>query len=132
MNSDAPRRARLTSFAPQFLVDDLPGAIAYYRDRLGFTFGEPIGGFYAIGTRNGFQLHLKDAPKLSGERQHRQVNEHLDAYAGVDDVDGFYAECGERGANIIKPLAERPWGTKDSYVQDPEGYILGFGGPPSP
>ena len=42
-------KARLTSFAPQFLVDDLARAIAYY-GRLGFTFGEPWGGFYAVGA----------------------------------------------------------------------------------
>jgi hypothetical protein len=38
--------ARLTSFAPQLLVDDLDRAIAYYQ-KIGFTFGEPWDGFYA-------------------------------------------------------------------------------------
>jgi hypothetical protein len=33
-------KPRLTSFAPQFLVDELERSIAYYR-KLGFTFGEP-------------------------------------------------------------------------------------------
>src|SRR6058998_3543613 len=33
----APRTARLTSIAPQFLVDDLDAALAYYRERLGFA-----------------------------------------------------------------------------------------------
>jgi catechol 2,3-dioxygenase-like lactoylglutathione lyase family enzyme len=41
-------RPRVTSLAPQFLVDDLERSIAYYQ-RLGFKFGEPWGGFYAIG-----------------------------------------------------------------------------------
>ena len=35
------QKARLTSLAPQFLVDDLNGAIAFYRDVLGFQFAEP-------------------------------------------------------------------------------------------
>jgi predicted lactoylglutathione lyase len=30
----------MTSFAPQFLVDDLERSIAYYQ-KIGFTFGEP-------------------------------------------------------------------------------------------
>jgi hypothetical protein len=30
---------------------------------LGFAFGEPWGGFYAIGSRDGFDAHLKEAPK---------------------------------------------------------------------
>ena len=40
--------ARVTSFAPQFLIDDLDRSIAYYR-KIGFSFGEPWEGFYAIG-----------------------------------------------------------------------------------
>ncbi len=43
-------KPRVTSLAPQFLVDDLERSIAYYQ-RLGFSFGEPWGGFYAIGCR---------------------------------------------------------------------------------
>ena len=35
-------KPRLTSLAPQFLVDDLGRTIAYYRDTLGFAFGEPM------------------------------------------------------------------------------------------
>jgi predicted enzyme related to lactoylglutathione lyase len=30
---------RITSFAPQLLVDDLDGAIKFYHDVLGFSFG---------------------------------------------------------------------------------------------
>ena len=33
-------KPRVTSFAPQFLVDDLERSIAYYQ-KIGFTFGEP-------------------------------------------------------------------------------------------
>ena len=40
-------KPRVTSFAPQFLVDDLEHSIAYYQ-KLGFTFGEPWDGFYAL------------------------------------------------------------------------------------
>ena len=128
MAADTLTKARLRSFAPQILVDDLDAAIAYYRDKLGFEFGEQYGGFYAIGTRDGLELHLKEAPKLAGEREHRRLNEHLDAYAAVDDIEAFHDECRARGATIIKPLAARPWGTRDFYVEGPEGYIVAFGG----
>ena len=119
---------RLTSLAPQLLVDDLDRAIAFYRDVLGFAFGEPWGGFYAIGVRDGFELHLKCAPKTIADRRHRRDHEHLDIYAGVDGIDAFYAQCVASGATIIKPLAPTAWGTKDFYLRDPEGYILAFGG----
>jgi catechol 2,3-dioxygenase-like lactoylglutathione lyase family enzyme len=61
---------RVTSFAPQFLVDDLERSIAYYR-KLGFTFAEPWEGFYAIGNLDGLELHLKEAPKNQTERRQR-------------------------------------------------------------
>lgn len=121
-------KPRLTSLAPQFLVDDLNSALAYYRDVLGFAFDEPVGGFYAIGRRDGLELHLKEAPKNPAERDHRCDNEHLDAYAGVEGIDAFHEQCVAKGANILKPLAPTAWGTKDFYIEDPEAYILGFGG----
>lgn len=123
-------KPRVTSLAPQFLVDDLARSIAYY-ERLGFTFGEPWGGFYAIGQLDGLELHLKEAPKHGAERQHRRENEHLDAAAGVDGVEAFYAQCVANGATIARPLAATPWGTKDFYVEDPDGYLISFGGRPT-
>ena len=118
---------RLTSFAPQFLVDDLVRSIAYY-EKLGFTFGKPWDGFYAIGHLDGLELHLKEAPKCDAERRHRREHEHLDAAAGVDGIEAFYSRCKTNGARIVRPLAETAWGTLDFYVEDPDGYILSFGG----
>src|SRR5687767_6721956 len=118
---------RVTSFAPQFLVDDLTRSTAYYA-KLGFTFGEPYEGFYAIGTIDGLELHLKEAPKNDAERRHRREQEHLDAAAGVDGIEAFYARCVANGATVIRPLAPTEWGTKDFYIEDPDGYVISFGG----
>ena len=123
-------KPRLTSLAPQFLVDNLGRAIAYYQ-KLGFTFGEPWDGFYAIGTLDGLELHLKEAPKNDEERRYRRTNEHLDAAAGVDGIEAFHARCEANGVIIIKPLTATPWGTKDFYIEDPDGYIIAFGGRPA-
>jgi catechol 2,3-dioxygenase-like lactoylglutathione lyase family enzyme len=118
---------RLTSLAPQFLVDDLERSIAYYQG-LGFSFGEPWDGFYAIGSQDGLELHLKEAPKNPAERQFRRDNQHLDASAGVDGIEAFYERCVANGAKILKALDVTPWGTKDFYIEDPDGYIVCFGG----
>jgi catechol 2,3-dioxygenase-like lactoylglutathione lyase family enzyme len=122
---------RMTSFAPQFLVDDLGRAIAYYR-KVGFSFDEPWDGFYAIGLCDGLEIHLKEAPKNQGERQWRRDHEHLDAAAGVDGIEAFYEQCIANGVTIFKPLASTAWGTKDFYIEDPDGYIVSFGGRPAP
>ena len=118
---------RVTSFAPQFLVDDLARSMAYYR-KLGFSFGEPWDGFYAIGILDGLELHLKEAPKHEADRRFRREHEHLDAAGGVDGIEDFYDRCVANGAKVVKPLAPTAWGTKDFYIEDPDGYIISFGG----
>lgn len=123
-------RPRVTSLAPQFLVDDLARSIGYYR-KLGFTFAEPWEGFYAIGELDGLELHLKQAPKNDAERRHRREREHLDAAAGVDGIEAFYAQAVANGVVALKPLTATEWGTKDFYIEDPDGYIIAFGGRPS-
>ena len=127
MTNSTTLRPRLTSLAPQFLVDDLQRSIAYY-EKLGFTFGEPWEGFYAIGALDGLELHLKEAPKNAEEREHRRENEHLDAAGGVDGIEAFYDRCVANGINILRPLTPTEWGTKDFYIADPDGYIISFGG----
>ena len=117
---------RLTGIAPQFLVDDLDRAIAYYCDQLGFARDFTYQSFYAAVTRDGFAIHLKHAPRLAGEREHRKQNEHLDAYISVSGIRGLFAELELRGARVVKPLEDRPWGTVDCYVEDPDGYVLCF------
>jgi len=123
-------KSRLTSLAPQFLVDDIGRSMAYYR-RIGFRFGEPWEGFYAIGDLDGLELHLKEAPKNQEERRYRREYEHLDASAGVDGIEAFYDQCVASEVTIIKPLAATAWGTKDFYIEDPDGYVISFGGRPT-
>jgi catechol 2,3-dioxygenase-like lactoylglutathione lyase family enzyme len=123
-------KTRLTSFAPQFLVDDLGRSIAYYQ-KLGFRFDEPWDGFYAIVHLDGLEVHLKEAPKNQAERQWRRDHEHLDAAAGVDGIEAFYERCVANGVTINKPLTATAWGTKDFYIEDPDGYIVSFGGRPA-
>lgn len=116
----------LTAIAPQFLVDDLDRAIAYYCDKLGFDLDFKYQSFYAGVTRDGFAIHLKHAPKLAADREHRKQNEHLDAYISVSNIRGLFSELERRGAQVIKPLQARPWACVDFYVEDPDGYILCF------
>jgi len=120
-------RARLTSLAPQLLVEHLQRSISFY-EKLGFTFGEPWNGFYAIGELDGLELHLKEPPKNDSDREFRRENEHLDAAAGVDGIETFYEQCVANGVKILKPLAPTEWGTKDFYIEDPDGNIISFGG----
>jgi catechol 2,3-dioxygenase-like lactoylglutathione lyase family enzyme len=118
--------AKITGIAPQFLVDDLDKAIAYYCGRLGFELDFKYESFYAAVKRDGFAIHLKHAAKLAADRAHRKENEHLDAYIAVSGIRGLFSELESRGAEVIRPLEQRPWACLDFYVEDPDGYILCF------
>jgi catechol 2,3-dioxygenase-like lactoylglutathione lyase family enzyme len=120
---------KLTGIAPQFLVDDLDAAIAYYRGQLGFELDFRYESFYAGVSRDGFAIHLKCAPKTLADRAHRKRHEHLDVYIGVVGATSLHEELRSRGALITRPLEERPWSCRDFYVEDLDGYILCFSEP---
>ena len=127
MSTQAVHRAtQITGIFPQFLVEDLDRAIAYYCDKLGFTLDFIYESFYASVSRDGFAIHLKHGPKLAAEREHRKEHEHLDAYISVSGIRDLFGELEKRGAQIIKPLEQRPWACLDFCVEDSEGHILCF------
>ena len=117
---------QLASIAPQFLVDDLPEACAYYTDKLGFQVDFTYEGFYAGISRDSIVIHLKCAPKTKSDRKHRKDNEHLDAHVTASNLGALYEEYQANGARIIKELEVRPWNSKDFYVEDNDGYIICF------
>jgi catechol 2,3-dioxygenase-like lactoylglutathione lyase family enzyme len=118
--------ASITAAAPQFLVAKLDDSLTFYEQRLGFSRDFVYEDFYASVSRDHAVIHLKCAPKLEAERAHRRAEEHLDAYLAVSGVEELHKELAGRGARITKPLEQRPWGTLDFYVEDPDGYILCF------
>ncbi len=117
---------RISAIVPQFLVDDLDRATAYYCDQLGFEIDFRYEDFYASVSRDGFAIHLKCGPKSPADREHRKQNEHLDAYVSVSGVRILFAELQGRGIRVLKTLEERPWGCVDFYVEDPDGNTLRF------
>ena len=116
----------IKGIAPQLLVEDLERAIAYYRDSLGFTLDFIYESFYASVSRDGCAIHLKHGPVPAAEQARRKEQEHLAAYVAVSDIRDLFVEMQRRGADVIKPLEERPWNCLEFYVQDPDGYVLCF------
>ena len=123
---EAAPMASLNGISPQFLVDDLPAAIAYYHEQLGFEIDFCYESFYGGVSRDGIAIHLKCAPKTVTDRAQRKQQEHLDAYIGVTGVAALYEELRARGARITRPLEERPWACIEFYVEDLDGYLLCF------
>lgn len=118
--------SEVTGISPQFLVDDLDRAVAYYRDKLGFELDFTYESFYASVSRDGFAIHLKHGHVPAEERKRRREDEHLDAYVAVEGVGALFEELETRGAQVIQPLTQQPWSCLDFIVQDADGYILCF------
>src|SRR5215471_5685325 len=118
--------ASITALAPQFLVAKLDDSLTFYEQRLGFSRDFVYEGFYASVSRDRAVIHLKCAPKLVAERVHRRSEEHLDAFLPVSGIEELHAELVGRGTAIARPIERMPWGTRDFYVEDPDGYILCF------
>ena len=127
-----PATAQLSAISPQFLVDDLERSTHFYREYLGFKIDFVYQGFYAGISRDQIDIHLKCADKTVEDRHHRKANEHLDALVQVQGIDNLYAEFKGKGLKPLKELGDRPWGLRDFYVEDPDGYIICFGEQTSP
>jgi uncharacterized glyoxalase superfamily protein PhnB len=126
----------ITSIAPFFIVKNVPAAMAFYRDRLGFeiTFQgpEPNDIFFGIVERGGAMIMLKAVgvdPVPNYTRDIKQGIARWDAYVHVPDPDALAAEFSSRGVAFFRPLKNDDDGLRGFEVQDADGYVLFFGRP---
>ena len=111
---------QITGHASVLHVKDMPTALAYYRDRLGFS----------------VQFSWEDPPKYVclclGE-----AAIHLNAYQPpgatsivcifCKGVDALHDALAARGANITRPLTDERYGMREFVVTDTDGHLLVFG-----
>ncbi len=121
----------IRQIAPQFFTTDLPGTLAYYRDKLGFdcvsTWQDPP--VYAIVARDEHRIHFRCAePPVANPEKYD--DELLDAYLFVDDADALYAEYASRDVEFTRALANTPWESREFVVRDCDGRLLAFGANP--
>jgi uncharacterized glyoxalase superfamily protein PhnB len=114
--------------APQFFTLDIPGTLAYYKDKLGFecsgTWQNPP--VYAIVARDQQRIHFRCAePPVANSNKYSE--ELLDAYLLVEDADALYAEYAARGVEFTRGLANMPWHSREFVVKDCDGRLLAFG-----
>ena len=127
-------KAEISCIAPSFIVKDVPAALEFYRDRLGFeiTFqGPPDGVFLGIVQRDAAMIMLKAVgvdPLPNGER-HPWAR--WDAYIGVPDPDALAAEFSSRHVEFSEPLKDTHDGLRGFELKDADGYVLFFGRPRS-
>lgn len=128
----------ISGIAPFFIVRNVPAALSFYRDRLGFdvTFQgpEPDDVFFGIVQRGGATIMFKDVGVDPLPNRARDVNQGIarwDAYLHVPDPDALAAEFSSRNVEFSVPLDDTDDGLRGFELQDADGYVLFFGRPRS-
>ncbi len=131
-------KAEICAIAPFFIVHDVPRALAFYRDRLGFdiTFQgpEPDDIFFGIVERGAAMIMLKAVgvdPVPNYTRDVKQGIARWDAYLYVPDPDALAAEFSSRNIEFSEPLKDTHDGLRGFELKDADGYVLFFGRPRS-
>ena len=129
-------KAEITAIAPFFIVRDVPAALAFYRDRLGFevTFQGPAPDdiFFGIVQRGAAMIMLKSVGVDPLPNYLRDVGKgwaRWDAYLHVPDPDALAAEFTARRVEFMQPLMDDDDDLRGFAVQDADGYVLYFGRP---
>jgi catechol 2,3-dioxygenase-like lactoylglutathione lyase family enzyme len=117
-------------------VKDVPAALAFYRDRLGFeiTFQgpEPDDIFFGIVQCGAAMIMFKEVGVDPVPNHTRDVNKGVarwDAYLYVPDPDALAAELSSRDVVFFKPLGDTDDGLRGFELEDADGYVLFFGRP---
>jgi len=132
-------KTEITGIAPFFIVKNVPAALAFYRDQLGFeiTFQGPSEDdiFFGIVQRGAAMIILKDIgvdPVPNYTRDIKQGIARWDAYLHVPDPDALAAEYSSRNVEFFRSIKDNEGGDdglRGFEVKDADGYVLFFGRP---
>ena len=129
-------QTKISGIAPFFIVRNVPVALAFYRDRLGFdiTLQGPSEDdiFFGIVRRGGAMIILKDIgvdPVPNYTRDIKKGIARWDAYLYVPDPDALAAEFSSRNVEFFQPLMDNDDDLRGFEVTDTDGYVLFFGRP---
>jgi uncharacterized glyoxalase superfamily protein PhnB len=118
----------IRQIAPLFFTTDIPGTLAYYKNKLGFecqgTWHDPP--VYAIVACDEPAINFR-CSELPTANPDKYADELLDAYVSLENVDAFYAEFAAKGVEFARELADTPWQTREFVVKDCDGRLLAFG-----
>lgn len=127
---------RMLQAIPALPVKDMERSVEFYRAKLGFTLLHHEGGF-AILERDAVEIHLWAAtddgwrkrsgssPVVSGAESF--IAGTASCRVGVEGVDELHGRIQPLG--VLHPnaqLGDRPWGTREFGVLDPDNNLLTF------
>jgi predicted enzyme related to lactoylglutathione lyase len=113
-------RVRFENSQPILRVEDMPAALRFYLDLLGFENAKWGGDDFTCISRDQAVIYLCRRDQGRGGAW---------VWVGVEDVEKLHAEFKARGVTIRLPPTNFPWAL-EMQVQDPDGNVLRFGSEP--
>ena len=120
---------KIHSAVPVIGTDNIEKSLKYYIEVLGFTldfkYGDPP--VYA-GVKSGeAEIYLTNDPHLAkGIKESKLVPE---VFIWVSDAESLFKDHINKGAEIVEPLSDRPWGARQYVVREINGYHIKFAQP---
>ena len=116
---------------PGFRYKDAPEAMEWLQKAFGFERHLVVPGedgtiVHAQLTFGNGLIMLGSAPKMPNP-EHPWDSEKQGIYVRVDDLDAHYQRAKDAGADIITPLRNTEYGSREYSARDPEGNIWSFG-----
>ena len=105
---------------PELPFNDVPAAVDYYRDVLGFHINYQQHDLGVMDRGDITVLLIARTPHHTGIGS---------AYVYIEDADALHAELRAKGAAVQGEPVSHPWGLRDFQVLDLEGNRIGFGQP---
>jgi len=116
--------ARLRQLTPMLRTWDMPGSIAFYRDRLGFRVENSAEGWASL-SRDGVELMLSAPNEHEGDVAPAFTGS---LYFLVTDVDAMWAQV-QGLPKVCYELDSFDYGMREFAIYDNNGYVLQFGQP---
>lgn len=125
----SPKPTADPTLSPRLVVRDAAKALAWYADAFGAVELErytlPDGGIAhaALAVDDGVFALTEAEPKWNSRDPHDLGGSPVALSLKVADPDAFVTRAVERGATVVFPLADQPYGHRGGRIADPFGHL---------
>jgi len=125
-------RQNLKHVTTVFIVDAVEPCVAFWVDRFGFRAENQVPGadgklMFASVKQGEIEVMYQSRASVLAENPAAAADLHGHSavlFITVDDLDA--AERAAKGAPVVKPRHQTPYGSTEFYVRDPAGSTIGF------
>lgn len=103
----------------------------FYVDQLGLKLlaDKSEHGLYTVGTSDGFAIAIHETGEDEAGHTIATGTESIHFDFDVPDVDEAYERLRTRGVKFLSPPKDMPWGERHTWLNDPDGYVIGIASP---